>query len=102
MFRHLRLYNTKVPEAKALLIDVRNLPSKYFRVIAAKQKQYASVLTDVLSDLLERSSSSNVCGRVAVIGIVSDHPLRSGPWSPVSPFGDSDFSNNLICFTCPI
>ena len=59
MFRHLRLYNTQVPEARALLIDPRNLPSKFFKVIAAKQKQYAHVLTDVLSDLLDRSISSN-------------------------------------------
>jgi TetR/AcrR family transcriptional regulator, cholesterol catabolism regulator len=59
MFRHLRLYNTKVPEAKALLIDARNLPSKYFRVIAGKQKQYAHMLTDVLTDLLDGSISKN-------------------------------------------
>lgn len=52
LFRHLKLYNTKVPEAKALLIDSRNLPTKYFRAIAAKEKKYARILTDVLSDFL--------------------------------------------------
>ncbi len=50
IFRHLNLYNTKIPEAKALLIDSRNLPSKYFQTIAAKEKKYARMLTDVLSD----------------------------------------------------
>lgn len=55
LFRHLRLYNTKVPEAKALLIDSRNLPSKYFRAIAAKEKRYAQMLTDVLSDFFNSS-----------------------------------------------
>jgi TetR/AcrR family transcriptional regulator, cholesterol catabolism regulator len=59
IFRHLRLYNTRVPEAKALLIDARNLPSKFFTVIAAKQKRYAQVLTDVLSDLLDRNVSKH-------------------------------------------
>jgi len=53
LFRHLKLYNTKVPEAKALLIDSRNLPSKYFKAIAAKEKNYAQLLTDVLSDFFQ-------------------------------------------------
>ena len=55
LFRHLTLYNTKVPEAKALLIDSRNLPSKYFKSIAAKEKKYARILTDVLSDFFDSS-----------------------------------------------
>ncbi|NWF92271.1 MAG: TetR/AcrR family transcriptional regulator [Syntrophaceae bacterium] len=51
VFRHLRLYNKKVPEAKALLIESHNLPKKYFRAIAEKQKQYAQITINVLSDL---------------------------------------------------
>lgn len=50
MSRHLALYNNKVPEAKAILIDAHNLPSGYYREIAAKQKKYAQVLADVLSE----------------------------------------------------
>jgi hypothetical protein len=34
--------------------------------------------------------------RVAVVGLVSDYSLRSGPRSSGSSFGDSDLSNNLI------
>jgi len=49
MSRHLALYNNKVPEAKAILIDAHNLPSEYYRVIAKKQKVYAQVLADVMS-----------------------------------------------------
>jgi TetR/AcrR family transcriptional regulator, cholesterol catabolism regulator len=55
IFRHLNLYNTKIPEAKALLIDSRNLPSKYFKAVAAKEKKYAKILTDVLSDFFNGS-----------------------------------------------
>lgn len=51
MFRHLKLYNKKVPEAKALLIESHNLPRKYFKAIAEKQKQYAQITINVLSDL---------------------------------------------------
>jgi AcrR family transcriptional regulator len=53
MFRHLKLYNKKVPEAKALLIEAHNLPSKYFKAIAEKQKKYAQISINVLSDLFE-------------------------------------------------
>jgi AcrR family transcriptional regulator len=53
MFRHLKLYNRNVPEAKALLIEAHNLPSKYFKVIAEKQKKYAQISINVLLDLFK-------------------------------------------------
>lgn len=53
LYRHLKLYSGKLPEAKALLIDGRNLPANYFQAIAAKQKRYAQILTDVLSDYFD-------------------------------------------------
>ncbi len=52
--RHLSLYNNRVPEAKALLVDAANLPAKQYRIIAAKQKRYAAVLVDALSEYFER------------------------------------------------
>ena len=51
--RHLSLYNNRVPEAKALLIDGHNLPARDFRIVAAKQKRYAALLVDALSDHLD-------------------------------------------------
>jgi AcrR family transcriptional regulator len=48
--RHLSLYNNRVPEAKALLLDASNLPAKDFGVIAAKQKRYAAILVEALGD----------------------------------------------------
>ena len=53
MFRHLKLYNKKAPEAKALLIDAHNLPLKYFKTIAVKEKKYAQIVTDVLLDFFK-------------------------------------------------
>jgi AcrR family transcriptional regulator len=53
MSRHLKLYNKKVPEAKALLIEAHSLPSKYFKAIAEKQKKYAQISINVLSDLFK-------------------------------------------------
>ena len=53
MFRHLKLYNKEVPEAKALLLEAHSLPSKYFRAIAEKQKRYAQITINVLSDLFK-------------------------------------------------
>ncbi len=51
--RHLMLYNNRVPEAKALLLDAHNLTSKGFRVIATKQKRYASILANALSEYFD-------------------------------------------------
>jgi AcrR family transcriptional regulator len=51
--RHLSLYNNRVPEAKALLIDAPNLPAKDLAVIKAKQKRYAAILVDALAEHLE-------------------------------------------------
>ncbi len=48
--RHLSLYNNRVPEAKALLLDANNLPARDFRVVADKQKRYARFLVEALSD----------------------------------------------------
>ena len=55
MFRHLKLYNRNVPEAKALLIEAHNLPSKYFKAIAEKERKYAQILIDILSDYFDGS-----------------------------------------------
>jgi len=55
MFRHLKLYNRNVPEAKALLIEAHNLPSKYFKAIAGKERKYAQILINVLSDFFNGS-----------------------------------------------
>lgn len=52
MFRHLKHFNRHVPEARALLNHVHNLPQEYFRIIANRQKEYASILTDVLREFL--------------------------------------------------
>lgn len=53
MFRHLKLYNRHVPEAKALLIEAHNLPSKYFKTIAEKERKYAQIMIDLLSDFFD-------------------------------------------------
>lgn len=50
MSRHLMLYNNRIPEAKAILLDAHNLPSEYYKNIATKQKTYARILADTLSE----------------------------------------------------
>ncbi len=59
MFRHLKLYNRNVPEAKALLIEAHNLPSKYFKAIAEKERKYAQILIDILSDYFDGSMQTD-------------------------------------------
>ncbi len=57
MLRHLKLFNRKAPEARTILIDARNLPSEYFKAVAQKQKQYAGILTSVLTEYFTSRNS---------------------------------------------
>lgn len=59
MYRHLKHYNKHVPEAKALLNHVHNLPAPYFKTIAEKQKKYARILTQVLLDFFNGGMDVN-------------------------------------------
>ncbi len=45
---------------------------------------------------IDASLPQTLASRIAVVGLVSNYSLRSGPWSSGSSFWDSDFSNNLI------
>jgi len=51
--RHLSLYNNRVPEAKAILLDAHNLPTKEFKAVAAKQKRYARILAQALAEYFD-------------------------------------------------
>lgn len=51
--RHMSLYNNRVPEAKALLVDAHNLPARDFRTVAEKQRRYARILVEALSGAFE-------------------------------------------------
>lgn len=51
--RHMSLYNNRVPEAKALLLDANNLPARDYRTVAEKQKRYAGALVEALSEAFE-------------------------------------------------
>jgi AcrR family transcriptional regulator len=53
MFRHLKLYNRNVPEAKALLLEAHNLPPKYLKLIAGKEKEYFQIVSGALSDFFK-------------------------------------------------
>jgi hypothetical protein len=45
---------------------------------------------------IDSSLPQSFASRIAVIGLVSDYSLRSGPWPSGSSLWDSDLSNNLI------
>jgi AcrR family transcriptional regulator len=67
MRRHLSLYNNKIPEAKAILIDAHNLPNEYYRSIAMKQKKYSQILADVLSDYFDGEMDMNKAKAISYI-----------------------------------
>jgi hypothetical protein len=45
---------------------------------------------------IDSSLPQTFASRIAVVCLVSDYALRSGPWSSGTSFWDSDLSNNLI------
>ena len=49
--RHIDLYNKNLAESKTLLHDAYNLPSKYYKVIAVKERKYYRIVANVISDL---------------------------------------------------
>lgn len=52
--RHMSLYNNRVPEARALLVDAPHLPARQHRIITTKQKRYAALLVDALSEYFDK------------------------------------------------
>ena len=67
MYRHLSLYNNKIPEARAILIDANNLPYEYYRSIALKQKKYSQLLADVLSEYFDGEIPMNKAKAISYI-----------------------------------
>ena len=47
--RHIELYANKASEARVLLHDAHCLPTKYFKVIAEKERKYFQIVSRVLS-----------------------------------------------------
>ena len=50
--RQIELYIKNISECKTLLHEVHNLPPKYLKVIAEKEKRYFQIVSGVLSDFL--------------------------------------------------
>lgn len=51
MDRHMRIYIDRIPEVRALLNYARALPEREHRHVRIKQKQYASILTEILAEM---------------------------------------------------
>jgi len=66
-----------IPESVVLSIDVP-------MILSMRNKKVDPSLSEAFS------------GRIAVIRLISDHSLGSGPWSSGPSFGDSKFSKDLI------
>jgi len=47
--RHIGLYTNNLAESKILLHEAHCLPSKYYKTIAAKERKYYQIVSDVLS-----------------------------------------------------
>ncbi|MGD0232339.1 MAG: TetR/AcrR family transcriptional regulator [Syntrophorhabdales bacterium] len=52
IFRHVELYPKHMAEARTLFFDVKNLPSRPFKVIVQKEREYNRIAASVLSGYL--------------------------------------------------
>lgn len=59
MDRHLKHYNSQVPEARALLYHARVLPPEELHCVVQKQKKYANILTGILAQMAGKNSDIN-------------------------------------------
>ena len=55
-----------------------------------------AMVLSMRNEKIDSSLPQTFAGRIAVVGLVSDYPLWSGPRPSGSSFGDSDLSNNVI------
>ena len=51
--RHLRIFTTYPSESKTLFHEVHALPSKFFNLVAEKERKYYQIIADVLSEYFE-------------------------------------------------
>jgi TetR/AcrR family transcriptional regulator, cholesterol catabolism regulator len=57
--RHIDLYTTNLAEAKTLLHEVHCLPHKYYKTIAAKEREYYRIIGNVIAEFLGGQTSIN-------------------------------------------
>lgn len=53
--RHIKIYTKNLPESKTLLHEAHCLPSKYFDIIAEKERKYYRIVADVLSEFFKNN-----------------------------------------------
>jgi len=57
--RHIELYIKNIHEAKVLLHESHNLPLKYFKIIAEKERKYFRNISGTISDIFDGSISKS-------------------------------------------
>jgi len=57
--RHIDLYTTNLAEAKTLLHEAHCLPQKYYKTIAAKEREYYRIVANVLTEFLAGRANIN-------------------------------------------
>jgi AcrR family transcriptional regulator len=65
IFRHIEHYATHEYAAKTLLNEAYCLPSKYFKQVKAREKQYFRIVTRVLSEYLGRRAQKDIVTALA-------------------------------------
>jgi len=64
--RHIRIYTQNAPESKVLLHEAHCLPSKYYKIIAEKERRYYQIVAKDLSNFFG-SKSGVTKGQITVL-----------------------------------
>lgn len=84
--RHLRLYSSRVSEGRALLNHARVLPPEQLKQITRKQKEYANILTDILSQMTKKKGDAKKLTAVSyfIFGMYNSIMYWHDPRGPIS------------------
>lgn len=86
IFRHVDQYPKYLDEAKILFHEVQNLPSKYYKKIIEKEKEYNRITHKVLSEYFGPSMKKNQVTAVTFILLGMCNSIYAyNPENPVSP-----------------
>lgn len=98
MDRHLRHYNSQVPEARALLYHSRALPPEELRCVVQKQKKYADILTGILTQMAGENSDINKLKAASyfIFGMYNSIMHWHDPDGPISLDDISELCYNLF------
>jgi len=97
--RHIKFYSQYLSEAKTVIHEAHLLPSKYFSVIAEKERQYHQIVSEILFDFFEGKIEKDHLKAVAFIlfGTCNGIYYWYNPKGSITPENLSEIIGDILC-----